>query len=86
MKKLFKTLPVLLIAGALSVSCGKNNSSGGGSSSSTPINGLPGSTVTQTSAYSTIEQVRAAFNNKSLSDGLNNGSEIYHMGSFFTGS
>ena len=87
MKKLFKTLPVLLIAGALSVSCGKSNSSGGGSSSTTtPVSGLPGSTVTQTSAYSSIEQIRTAFNNKSLSDGLNNGSEIYHMGSFFTGS
>lgn len=85
---LTKTLPVLVLAGALSVSCGKgNNSSGGGSSTTSPvITGLPGNTYGQGSAYTSIDQVRAAFQNKTLADGLTVGTEVYHMGPYFNGN
>lgn len=86
MKALFKTLPILVIAGALSVSCGKGkNSSGSSSNSVAPINGLPGSTVTQSQSYQSIDQVRAAFTQKSFADGAPANSKFYHLGSFFGG-
>lgn len=87
MKALFKTLPVLVLAGALSVSCGKgDNKSGSSSSSGGGISGLPGNTVTQTQSYQSVDQVRSAFAQKSLSDGLTNGTEVYHMGLYFNGN
>lgn len=87
MRALFKTLPILVFAGALSISCGKDGNQSGTSSSSTGgISGLPGNTVTQSQAYSSIEQVRSAFAQKSLSDGLSTTSSIYHVGPYFNNS
>lgn len=87
MRALFKQLPILVIAGALAVACGSGeNSSGGGSTTAPGINGLPGNTVTQTTSYQSVDQVRAAFNSKGLNDGLANGTEIYHMGPYFNNS
>lgn len=86
MKALFKTLPILIVAAALSVSCGKGENSSG-SSSSGGVTGWvpPGTTVTQQTSYGSIDQVRAAFQSKSFADGSQANSEFYHLGSFFGG-
>lgn len=83
MRALFKSLPILVIAGALSVSCGDKSNSSGSSSSSSGVSGLPGNTVTQTQSYTSIDQVRSAFASKPMNDGLATGTEIYHMGPYF---
>lgn len=89
MKALFKTLPILIVAGALSVSCGKgDNSSGSGSSTTSPGTGVwnpPGTTGTQGVNYQSIDQVRAAFQQKSFAADANTNSQFYHLGSFFGG-
>lgn len=82
MKALFKSLPVLVLAGALSVSCGKGDNKSG-SSSSPGAGGNTWDSVTQTQSYQSIDQVRSAFNQKAMNQGLSNGMEIYHMGSHF---
>lgn len=86
MKALFKTLPILIVAATLSVSCGKGENSSG-SSSSGGVTGWvpPGTTVTQQTSYGSIDQVRAAFQSKSFADGAQANSEFYHLGSFFGG-
>lgn len=86
MKALFKTLPILVVAGALSVSCGKkDNSSGSSSNSGGDGWTTPGTTVTQQTAYQSIDQVRSAFQAKSFADGSAANSQFYHLGSFFGG-
>ena len=86
MKALFKTLPILIVAGALSVSCGSGDNSSGSSTSSNGTGWVPpGTTVTQQTSYGSIDQVRAAFQSKSFADGAQANSEFYHLGNFFGG-
>jgi hypothetical protein len=70
-------------------SCGQESSS---STASSTIQGyvdsITGQTVAGTSSnsYTNIDQVRAAFNAKSLESGVTEGTYIYHTGSSFGGS
>src|SRR5690554_1293467 len=84
MKKLFKNLPLALLVLTLSVGCGKDNSSGGSSgSSSEPIavDGIGNSSQN----FQTIEEVRTAFNAKSMSAGVTQNLDVYHVGPYFGG-
>jgi hypothetical protein len=84
MKALTKSFLTLALVSALGTSCGGgSNKSGSSSSTSGGINGLPGNNLTQTQSYQSIDQVRSAFNQKALSDGLSSGIEVYHIGPYF---
>lgn len=89
MKALFKRLPILLMAGAISVSCGSGDNSSGSPSSTNTGGGntwTPGVTGTQGTSYQSIDQVRAAFQQKSFAEGTAVNYEYYHLGSYFGGS
>jgi hypothetical protein len=85
MQALIKKLPILVLASSLLVSCGKGENSSGSSSTSN-LNGLPGNSYSQASAYTSLDQVRSAFNAKALSDGLQDGTEVFHVGPYFNSS
>ncbi|MCO4754890.1 MAG: hypothetical protein KC478_10445, partial [Bacteriovoracaceae bacterium] len=74
MRALFTNLPIAFSGLALLASSGKENASGGGSSTSASVS---------VSASSDIGQIRNAFNNTSLSYGLSQNTEIYHVGPYF---
>lgn len=85
MRGLFKNVFMGFFVMALAVGCGKENSSGSSSSkSSAPIdvNGI-GSTSQN---FQTIEEVRSAFANKSMNEGISEGLDIYHVGTYFGGT
>jgi len=96
MKKLFKTLPLMVLVGAVSVSCGKkeNKSGGGGSVVAPPVVVAPnpGAGVTDVNAgqidikYYTYDQVKTEFNGVALNANTSVGQQIVHSGSRYTGS
>tara|TARA_B100001971_G_scaffold129103_1_gene119004 strand:- start:43168 stop:44007 length:840 start_codon:yes stop_codon:yes gene_type:complete len=76
----------MLLAFSVLSACGENKSGGGSSSKSSGIgNGQTGYT-TQGENYSNIDEVRNQYNSKSLADGISNGTNIYHVGTYFGGS
>lgn len=73
MKALFTKLPLACLALVLITGCGKQNASG-----AKGINKAPGVTGAMN-----LPQVRDAFNNTSLSSGMENGDIISHTGPYF---
>lgn len=87
MKTMMKRMSIMLLAFSVLSACGENKSGGGKSSSSTSGigNGQTGYT-TQGENYNNIDEVRSRYNSKSLADGIANGANIYHVGTYFGGS
>ena len=87
MKSIMKRMSIMLLAFSVLSACGENKSGGGKKSSS--VNGIGnGQTgyTTQGENYNNIDEVRNRYNSKSLADGIGNGTNIYHVGSYFGGS
>jgi hypothetical protein len=88
MKRLFKNLSIAMLALAFMAACGENTS-GANKKKNSGINGYGnGQTgyTTQGENYTSIDQVRADFNAKSLSDGIANNTNLYHVGTYFGGN
>lgn len=83
MKRLFAKLSMTLVVLALVAGCGKENSSGSSSSKSNISGGSGFGNASQN--FQNIEQLRNAFNKKSMADGISVGADIYHVGNYFTG-
>lgn len=91
MKTIMKNVLMLALVMGLA-SCGKNSSGGGSSSSSTPVTNGGDSTSNVDSSQnqnpqsiSTIESLRQAFANKSMSEGLSANMAVYHVGPTYAG-
>lgn len=84
MKTLFIKLPLVLLSLVLITGCGKENSSGDSKSSLKNSIGVDGYTNVPQN-FQNITEVRKAFQNKSMADGLTEGMDIYHVGTYFGG-
>jgi hypothetical protein len=91
MKTLMNRILLLAMVMTLAAACGKNSSGGGGSSQTNPSTNWNGwdnnqyNNNGQQQQYN-IEQIRSQFAAKSLSDGLQNGLAVYHVGPHYSSS
>lgn len=84
MKNFMKKIMLLATVMSFTVGCGNNSSGGGGGNHAGPD--LPGGGITSQSGQSvkSIEELRAIFEKKKMSDALEEGMPIFHMGPAFS--
>lgn len=80
MRKLLKNLPLALMVAALAVGCGKDNASGGKTPAQNVEEGVT-ETINAAQNFQSVEEVRKAFDAKSMDAGQN--LDVYHVGTYF---
>lgn len=88
MKTIMKRMAIAILALGVLSACGENKSGGKSSSSSSNGNIGIGTTgyTTNGENYSNLDQIRSDYNAKSLADGISNGANVYHVGTYFGGN
>lgn len=87
MRTIMKRMAIAILALGVLSACGENKSGGKNKSSHSGNIGIgTNGYTTQGENYSNLDQMRTAFGSKSLADGIANGANVYHVGTYFGGS